>query len=465
MSKLGETEQGILHVVDFRDATTGKLFDSTNCVESLKLNNCNDTNKQHVNVIEISAASSASKTVDNYLCSNAIDIDNNINKVDNSAALAAIHVVNSSRKPYLSVKINGAPLKMELDTGSTLTCISKHTFEALNLRQCKLVTCNESLRVANYDSVLAPYKASVRVEFRNDTWVLPLYIVDCKFPTLLGREWITTMFGTDWLDRIVNSTDSPQLNFVSEASKEAFVARIKQSKVFDNGVGEVVNFEACLDLKPDSRPKFCKARPVPFAVKGRLEEALDKLVATGQLVPVEHSEYASPVVPVIKEDGTIRVCGDYKATVNGNLDTAVYPLPAIEDCLSELVGGQLFTKLDIKQAFNNLKLRESDRELVTLNTHKGLFAPTRLPYEISSATAIFQRKMDQVLLGVPGVACRVDDIVITGPDDETHMERLEELITRLKNAGFRCRADKCRFMVESVVYLGYEISRAGVKPL
>ena len=99
----------------------------------------------------------------------------------------------------------------------------------------------------------------------------------------------------------------------------------------------------------------------------------------------------------------------------------------------------MFTKLDIKQAFNNLKLRESDRELVTLNTHKGLFAPTRLPYGISSATAIFQRKMDQVLLGVPGTACRVDDIVITGPDDETHMERLEEVIRRLEDAGFRCR--------------------------
>ena len=121
------------------------------------------------------------------------------------------YVVNSSRKPYLSVKINGAPLKMELDTGSTLTCISKHTFEVLNLRQCKLVTCNESLRVANYDSVLAPYKDSVQVEFRDDTWVLPLYIVDCKFPTLLGRKWITTMFGTDWLARIVNCGGIAQL--------------------------------------------------------------------------------------------------------------------------------------------------------------------------------------------------------------------------------------------------------------
>ena len=61
---------------------------------------------------------------------------------------------------------------------------------------------------------------------------------------------------------MLNKTDSPQLNSVSEASNSV---SIRQSKVFDNGVGEVVNFEACLELKPDSRPKFCKARPVPFA--------------------------------------------------------------------------------------------------------------------------------------------------------------------------------------------------------
>ena len=111
----------------------------------------------------------------------------------------------------------------------------------------------------------------------------------------------------------------------------------------------------------------------------------------------------------------IRIYGDYKATVNPNLDTAIYPLPTMEDCLSELVGGDFFTKLDIKQAFNTLKLREIDQELVTVNTHKGLFAPTRLPYGISSATAIFQRKMHQTLQGIPGVACRVDDIVLTAP--------------------------------------------------
>ena len=117
------------------------------------------------------------------------------------------------------------------------------------------------------------------------------------------------------------------------------------------------------------------------------------MVETGMWKPINHSEYASPIVPVVKSDGSIRLCGGYKSTVNPNLDTTVYPLPSIEDCLTKMVNGELFTRLDIRQAYNNLCLNEEDQKLVTVNTHKGLFVPTRLPYGISSAGAIFQRKM------------------------------------------------------------------------
>ena len=80
-----------------------------------------------------------------------------------------------------------------------------------------------------------------------------------------------------------------------------------------------------LDLKHDSRPKYCKPRPIPFAIKERVGKAINKMVETGMLKPINHSEYASPIVPVIKSDGSIRLCGDYKSTVNPNLDTTVYP--------------------------------------------------------------------------------------------------------------------------------------------
>ena len=247
--------------------------------------------------------------------------------------------------------------------------------------------------------------------------------------------------------------------------KKDLISYIKASKLFDRGVGKVNDVSVSLDLKHDSRPKYCQPRPIPFAIKERVGKAIEKMVETGMWKPINHSEYASPIVPVIKSNGSIHLCGDYKSTVNPTLDTTVYPLPSIEDCLTKMVNGEWFTKLDIRQAYNNLCLNEEDQKLVTVNTHKGLFVPTRLPYGISSAGAIFQRKMDQVLKRIPGVACRVDDICITAPNDELHIERVAEVVRRLEISNFRCRLDKCYFMVPSVSYLGHEISKSGIKPI
>ena len=173
-----------------------------------------------------------------------------------------------------------------------------------------------------------------------------------------------------------------------------FVAKIGQSKVFEPGLGLLTGYEACLDPTIESKPRFCKARPVPFALKKKVAEALHKSEAEGILVKVDYSEYASPAVPVLKEDQTVSICGDYKSTLNPSLDIKVYPLPAVEDFFAEMMGGDLFSKIDIKQAYNNLPLRPDDQFLTTLNTHQGLYKWTRLPYGVSSSSAIFQSAMD-----------------------------------------------------------------------
>ena len=127
-------------------------------------------------------------------------------------------------------------------------------------------------------------------------------------------------------------------------------------------------------------------------------------------------------------------------------------------------GGVLFSKLDIRQAYNNLELRECDRKLTTINTTKGLYLWTRLPYGVSSSTAIFQQTMDKVLQGLKGVVCRVDDILITGRTDEEHLDRLEDVVNRLAKANFRCNLKKSKFLREEVKYLGYLINRVGIRP-
>ncbi|XP_063682609.1 uncharacterized protein K02A2.6-like [Bolinopsis microptera] len=321
------------------------------------------------------------------------------------------------------------------------------------------------LRVANFNCESIHCKALVNVEFRGKKWILPLYVVDCRFPTLLGREWIIQMFGKDWLDHMIGLVDVEQSYAVSKFQRDEFVSEILRSPVFDPGVGTVKGFEACLQFKPDARAKFCKARQVPFAIVDKVGKAIDELVKNGQLIPTEHSDWASPIVPVMKADGTIRICGDYKTTVNPNLDTAIYPLPTIEDCLSKIVGGKLFTKLDIRAAYNSLKLRECDQKIVTLNTHKGLFSPTSLPFGISSAGPIFERKIDDTLRKTENTAWRVDDILITGPDDESHMKNVRTVITALEKEGYKCRLDKCVFMEPKVTFLGHEVSADGIRPL
>ena len=124
-----------------------------------------------------------------------------------------------------------------------------------------------------------------------------------------------------------------------------------------------------------------------------MEEELDRLVQEGILEPVQFSEWAAPIVPVIKPDKSVRICGDFKLTVNQASKLDRYPIPRIDDLFATLAGGESFTKLDMSQAFQQILLDEESKSYVVINTHKGLFRYNRLPFGVSSAPGIFQRVM------------------------------------------------------------------------
>ena len=117
-------------------------------------------------------------------------------------------------------------------------------------------------------------------------------------------------------------------------------------------------------------------------------------------------------MPVPKKDGKLRICGDYKVTVNPVLDVEQYPLPKSQELFATLAGGEKFSKLDLQQAYLQLQLEEESRQYVTINTHRGLFEYTRLPFGVASAPALFQKTMDTILQGLPGVKCYIDDILV-----------------------------------------------------
>lgn len=105
-----------------------------------------------------------------------------------------------------------------------------------------------------------------------------------------------------------------------------------------------------LTVEPGCQPKFLKARPLPYALKPKLEMSLMELVKDGVLEPVSVSKWATTIVPVLKKDGGIRICGDFKVTVNPVLSAEQYPLPHINDLFTGLTGGQKFSKIYLNQA-------------------------------------------------------------------------------------------------------------------
>ncbi len=183
-----------------------------------------------------------------------------------------------------------------------------------------------------------------------------------------------------------------------------------------------------MQVRSGVKPVFCKPRVVPFALKEALGKELDRLEEQGILKRVSHSDWASPIVPVPKADGRLRLCGDYKATINPCLEMDKYPLPRPDELFSALAGGQRFSKLDLTQAYQQMRVEEDSQQFLTINTQQGLYQYTRLPFGIASAPAIFQRTMDTILQGIPQTVCYIDDILVTGATDDAHLQNLEEVL-------------------------------------
>ena len=354
------------------------------------------------------------------------------------------------------VEINDRSLNFEFDSGASITVISENQLSGMDLNK---IRATKRLKVANGEIVEVLYKVLVKAKIdgmvRKD---LMLYVVKGHFPSLLGRDWITQFWGTDWLQKVRGF--KPAEVFKTEEIRS--IDELKKSLVFNDELGQVKN-EAKLILKEGITPVSQKTRSVPFAIKAKVEKELTAMVKQGVLAKVEQSPWGTPVHPVKKGD-SVRICGDFKA-VNERLETKQYPLPTVEECFAAVTGGQKFSVIDIKQAYNNIPIRKDDQLITTMNTHLGQYYWTRLPYGISSSAGIFQELMDETLSGISMVCCRIDDILVSGKTEQEHLKNLNDVITRLERCNFRCKLSKSQFMRDEVIYLGHRVSKEGISPV
>ncbi|CAB3999375.1 Retrovirus-related Pol poly from transposon [Paramuricea clavata] len=141
-----------------------------------------------------------------------------------------------------------------------------------------------------------------------------------------------------------------------------------------------------------------------------------------------------------------------------------HPLPTTDTTFANFAGARYFTKLDANSGFWQIKLSERSKPLTTFITPWGRYCFNVLPFGISSGSEKFQKYMCQILEGLDGVECNIDDVLVHGATQEEHDGRLEAVLQRLVNANVTLNAEKCVFNVSSVKFLGQIVGADGIKP-
>ena len=180
----------------------------------------------------------------------------------------------------------------------------------------------------------------------------------------------------------------------------------------------------------------------PLAYRPKVKEELDRMLHLGVIRKVtEPTSWCAGMVVVPKSSGKVRICVDLKP-LNQSVRREVYPLPTVDEILAQVSGAKIFSKLDANSGFWQIPLAEQSRPLTTFITPYGRFCFNKLPFGISSAPEVYQRRMQHILEGLPGVLCLIDDVLIFAQDQKEHDIRLANVLKRLQDAGVTLNSEK-----------------------
>ena len=212
-----------------------------------------------------------------------------------------------------------------------------------------------------------------------------------------------------------------------------------------------------------NRPIRQALRRHPRAHLDEIDKQVDGLLQN-RLVEPAASPWASNVVLVRKKDDSFRLCVDYRR-LNSVTYKDSYPLPHIDTCLGSMNGAVWFSTLDLRSGYHNIPIKESDRDKTAFITRRGCFRYTVMPFGLTCAPSVFQRLMDLVLCGLTYETCLVylDDIIVFSRDFDSHLERLQEIFSRLRAANLKLHVKKCSLFQRRVDFLGHVLMESGIE--
>lgn len=245
----------------------------------------------------------------------------------------------------------------------------------------------------------------------------------------------------------------PEYHDYLDLFKESAVADLPPHRPYDHKITLEEGFN------PPFGPLYSCSRTELETLKKWLEENLEK-----GFIRASSSPAGAPVLFVKKKDGTLRVCVDYRGLNNGTIKNR-YPLPLIQETLAQLQKAKYYTTLDVRGAYNLLRIAEGDEWKTAFRTRYGLFESLVMPFGLTNAPADFQHFINDVLRPFLDTFCTayLDDILIFSDTLEQHQKHVLQVLDALCKAGLALKPEKCEFHRTSVSYLGLIVSTEGLK--
>lgn len=370
----------------------------------------------------------------------------------NVRSIVTVGQIDKDQKEAV-VNIAGEDIRMQVDTGAAVTILDEGTWNRLG--SPKLNKSSVQLKAANGSEIatLGEFETTFRI----------------KDYTGKGKCFVTKdilLLGIDWIDQLPPFKNCFDAVCCTVKKQGTLVSEIFENfpNVFKEELGKCTKVRPKLVLKKDAVPVYVPKRKVPFAVEDAVNKELDRLVEIGVLTPVSYSRWAAPIVPVKKKTGQVRVCADYSTGLNDALELNRHPLPTAEEIFTRLNGGSVFSQVDLRDAYLQLEMDDASKELLTINTSRGLYRYNRLPFGVKSAPGIFQELMDNLIAGIDGCAAYLDDIIVCGRSQEEHDDSIRRLFERIEEYGIRVRLEKCAFGQPSIKFLGFIVDKDGRRP-